>query len=44
MNFNNVAIASVKGNDHIIHFWYMSRDDAISIIKNSDLNEKSGLL
>ena len=44
MNFNNVAIVSVKRNDRRIHFWYMSRDDAISIIKNSDLNEKSGLL
>ena len=44
MNFNNVAIVSVKGNDHRIHFWYISTDDAISIIKNSDLNEKSGLL
>ena len=27
-----------------IHFWYMSKDDAINIMKNSDLNEKSGLL
>ena len=44
MNFNNVAIVSVKGNDGRIHFWYMSRDDAISIIKNSDLNEEIGLL
>ena len=24
-----------------VHFWY--KDDAINIIKNSDLNEKSGL-
>ena len=27
-----------------IHFWYMRKDDAINIMKNSDLNEKSGLL
>ena len=36
MNFNDVAIASVTGNDYRIHFWYMSRDDAIKIMKNSD--------
>ena len=34
-NFNDVAIASVKGNDYRIHIWYMSRDDAINIMKNS---------
>ena len=28
----------------IIHFWYMSKDEAISIMHNSDLNEKTGLL
>ena len=44
MNFNDVAIVSVKRNDHGIHFWYRSKDDAIDIIKNSNLNEKSGLL
>ena len=40
MNFN-AAIVSIKGNDYIIHFWYMSKDDAISIIDNSSLNEKT---
>ena len=44
VNFNNVAIASVKGCDYRIHFWYMSKNDAINIMKNSDLNAKSGLL
>ena len=44
MNFNDVAIVSVEGSDCRIHFWYMSKDDAINIITNSDLNEKSGLL
>ena len=38
MNFNDVAIASIKGNDYRIHFWYMSKYDAISIMKNSNLN------
>ena len=44
INFNNVAIVFVKGDDYRIHFWYMSKDDEINILKNSDLNEKSGLL
>ena len=40
MNFNDVSIASVKGSDYRIHFWYMSKDDAINIIKNSNLIKK----
>ena len=44
MNFNDVAIVSIKGSDYRIHFWYMSRDEAISLLHNSNLNEKTGLL
>ena len=44
MNFNDIAIVSVKRNDYSIHFWYMSKDDVMNIMKNSNLNEKSGLL
>ena len=43
MNFN-AALVSIKEGDYRIHFWYMSKDDAIDIMKNSNLNEKSGLL
>ena len=42
MNFNDLAIVSVKGNDYRIHFWYVSKDDAISIMNNSCLNERTG--
>ena len=42
MNFNDVAIVSVKGSDYRIHFWHMSKNDAINIMKNSNLLEKSG--
>ena len=42
MNFNDVAIFSVKGIEYRILFWYMSKDDAINIMKNSNLNGKSG--
>ena len=42
--FGDVAIVSIEGNDYIIHFWYMSKNNAISIMNNSNLNEKTGLL
>ena len=44
MNLNDVVIVFVKGSDYRIHFWYMSKDDAINVMKNSNLNEKSVLL
>ena len=40
MNFNDVAIVSIKGSDHRIHFWYMSRNNAIDIMKNYNLIKK----
>ena len=44
MNFNDVAIICVKGSAYRIHFWYMSKDDAISIMNNSNLIDKKGVL
>ena len=44
MSFNDAAIAYVKGNAYRIHFWYMSKDDAISIMNNSNLIDKNGVL
>ena len=38
MNFNDIAIESIKENDYRIHFWYMSKDEAISIMHNFSLN------
>ena len=35
MSFNNVAIVYVKESADRIHFWYMSKDDAISIMSNN---------
>ena len=40
MNFNNVAIVSVKGSDYRIYFWHMSKHDAINIMKNPNLMKK----
>ena len=44
MSFNDVAIVSIKGNDYRIHFWYMSKTDAIVLMTNSSLNDKNGIL
>ena len=35
MSFNDVAIASVKGNYYRIHFRYISKDEAIKFIMKS---------
>ena len=42
ISFNDVAIVSIKGSDYRIHFWYMSKDDAKSIMRNSNLINKKG--
>ena len=31
INFNDLAIVSIKESDYRIHFWYMSKSDAINI-------------
>ena len=37
IGFNNIAIVYIKGSAYRIHFWYMSKDDAINIMTNSNL-------
>ena len=44
MNFNDVAIVSVNGRNFRNHFWFMSKDDAINIMNNSNLNDKKDVL
>ena len=44
ISFNDVATVSIKGNDYIIHFWYMSKSDAMVLMTNSDLNDKNRIL
>ena len=36
MNFDDVAIVCIKRNDYRIRFWYMSKDDAINLMNNSN--------
>ena len=44
MNFDDVAVVPIKGNNYRIHFWHMSKNDAIALMTNSDLNDKNGIL
>ena len=44
MNFIDVAIVSIKGNNYRIHFWYISKNDAIVLMTNSNLKDKNGIL
>ena len=44
MSFNNVAIVYVKENAYRIHFWYMSKDNAVNIMNGSNLVDKRGVL
>ena len=44
MTFHDAAIVNVKGSACKIHFWYVSKDDAISIMNNSNLIDKKGVL
>ena len=44
VSFNDAAIVYVKGSAYRIHFWYMSKDDAINIMNNSNLIDKMGVL
>ena len=44
VSFNDVAIVYVKGGAYRIHFWYMSKNDAISIMNNFTLIDKMGVL
>ena len=44
MSLNDVVVIYVKGSAYRIHFWYMSKDDAISVINNSNLIDKKGAL
>ena len=44
VSFNDIAIVYVKGNAYKIHFWYISKDDAINIMNNFSLIDKIRVL
>ena len=43
-SFNDAATIYVKGSTYRIHFLYMSKDDAFSVMNNSNLVDKKGVL
>ena len=44
MSFNDIAIVYVKGIAYRIRFWYMSKNDTISIMDNSNLVDQNSVL
>ena len=44
LSFNNIAVFCVQGSALRIHFWYMSKDDAINIMNSSNLVGKRSAL
>ena len=44
MSFGNVANVYINENAYRIHFWYISKDDAINIMTGSKLVDKRGVL
>ena len=44
MKFREVIFFSVKRNNYKIHFWGMSEDETINIIKNANLSEQCRLI
>ena len=44
ISFHDVAIVFVTRNDWNIHFLYMSKKEAVNLLRNADLAEKSGKL
>ena len=43
IDFKNNAIAYVKGRAYRIHFWYVSKHKAISLMTMSNLIDKKGI-
>ena len=44
VSFDNIAIVYVKCSAYRIHFWDMSKDNAINIMNGSNLVDKMGVL
>ena len=44
MSFDDVAIVYVKESAYKIHFWHMSKNNAISIMNNTNFVDKKGVL
>lgn len=40
VSLNNFAIATIGRNDCKIHFWFITKSEAVNRMKNVDLNKK----
>ena len=41
-SFNDVATVTIRENDYWIHFWFMTKSEAMDRMKKADLGKKSG--
>ena len=41
-SFNDVATVTIRENDYWIHFWFMTKSEAMDRMKKADLSKKSG--
>ena len=44
INLSDIAILIIKGTDHCCIISLISKDEAINLLQNADLTEKSGIL
>ena len=44
MNLSNIAILNIKGSDYDCIIILISKNEAINLMKNDDLTQKSGTL
>ena len=44
IDFNDVDTVPIKGSDYRIYFCYISKYEAISLMNNSNLNEKKWII
>ena len=40
MSFNDTAIVMMKGYDHRINFWFMTKGESVDRMKNAGLGEQ----
>ena len=44
INFSDIAILNIKGSDYCCSISLISKNEAINLLQNADLTEKSGTL
>ena len=44
INLSDIAILNIKGTDHYCIISLINKDEAINLLQNADLTEKSGTL